>query len=277
MNHIFAHVKTRSADGLFKVISGESIFASMILDDFDLVEYSPQHHIDQDSWFVINGFRGKEFCLDFLRGNFDSKDFNSIDKKMFSGIDFIVSVQNGVFYFQRITKTMFLERKIIYFGECASIQGSDRRLVLKEFPDAVYFPMEDKLIFKDLSCVSGIFKGMDVLFREATDDEVGRFLSESFIALKDGYCVKSVSTLNRKRISGVCDLLSKMSDDEKNDIISYIRGYVGDGLVYDDVSGRFLISKEVHLKNLLYGIQQRFYTTVFVGERRLANAIRTLS
>lgn len=276
MNYLFAHVKSRNSGELFKVISGESVFAPMVLVDFDLVEYSPDHHIDQDSWFVINDFSKKEFCLDFLKGRFDSKDFNSIDKERFSVIDFIVSLQDDVFYFQRITKTMFLERKIICFGECAALQNSDRRLVLKEFPDAVYFPLQDKLIFKDLSCVSGIFKGVDVLFREATDEEVGKFLSEPFIALNDGYCVKSVSTLNRKRISSVCDLLSKMSDDERKGIVSYIKEYAGSDLVYDDVSGKFLISKEVHLKNLLYGIQQRFYTTIFGRERRLANSIRIL-
>ena len=269
MNHLFAHVKSRNSGELFKVISDESVFSPMILTDIDLVEYSPDHSIDQDSWFVINDFREKEFCLDFLRDNFDSKDFNSIDKEKFSGIDFIISLQDDVFYFQRITKAMFLERKIICFGDCVAVQSSDRRLMLKEFPDAVYFPLQDQLIFRDLSCVSGIFKGIDVLFREATDEEVSKFLSEPFISLNDGYCVRSVSTLNRKRISGVCD--------ERKGIVSYIKECAGSDLVYDDTSGKFLISKEAHLKNLLYGIQQRFYTTIFGGERRLANSIRTLS
>ena len=44
-----------------------------------------------------------------------------------------------------------------------------------------------------ISCISSIFKGIDELLKEATNEDVVKFLGESFISLKNDFAVKSVS------------------------------------------------------------------------------------
>lgn len=59
---------------------------------------------------------------------------------------------------------------------------------------------------------------------------------------------------------------------------SNMRIYIGDycpGLKVSENS--FEVGSENELKMLLYGIEQRFYTTPVGGEKRLANSVITLN
>jgi hypothetical protein len=46
--------------------------------------------------------------------------------------------------------------------------------------------------------------------------------------------------------------------------------------VFDENDESFSISNEEDLKKLLYGIEQRYYTTKVGNEKRLANSITTV-
>ena len=127
-----------------------------------------------------------------------------------------------------------------------------------------------------ISCISSIFKGIDELFKEATNEEVVKFLSESFISLKNDFAVKSVSKPNRKRIALAMESLNNMSHQERCDILTYIDGYCKDKLVFNSTNSQFEISKDDELKYLLYGIHQRFYTAPFGGQKRLANSVQVI-
>ena len=72
------------------------------------------------------------------------------------------------------------------------------------------------------------------------------------------------------------DTLSKFNSEEKDQIFEYIKEYC------DDISSEttekvFEIESEDNLKNLLYGIEQRFYTTPLGNEKRLANSISVVN
>ena len=67
--------------------------------------------------------------------------------------------------------------------------------------------------------------------------------------------------------------LSSLNETDKNNILDYITDYCP-GLNYQN--GKFSIKNENELKDLLYGIEQRFYTTIVGNERRLANSVITL-
>ena len=69
--------------------------------------------------------------------------------------------------------------------------------------------------------------------------------------------------------------LSKFSAEERSQIHSYIREYCPNlGYSEDDMS--FKIENENDLKVLIFGIEQRYYTTRIGSERRLANSVLTL-
>jgi len=59
-------------------------------------------------------------------------------------------------------------------------------------------------------------------------------------------------------------------------MLSYIDSYCEQKLNFDKENSKFEISTDDDLKLLIYGIKQRFYTTPFGQERRLANSVQAL-
>ncbi|NJI11473.1 ATP F0F1 synthase synthase [Aeromonas veronii] len=277
MDHILAKVKGLRKKPYFKMVSDQSLFDVVAVNFDACIPYSPDHNLDEDAWFKIECFSHKGFCLDLLKQDFDSKDYNDLNKDNFSKIAFLFAVQGEDFYFQKITPSLFVKRKTLIFGEVAKLEQSQTRLVINSLPDAIYFKAADTLIFRSLATISSIFTGIDELYREATSAEVKQFLDNPFIELSAGYNEKSVSKPNRKRIGLALSSLAAMSEDDKTNILGYIDEYCQQKLRYDQQNKTFEISTDDELKVLLYGIEQRFYTTPFSHEKRLANSVQTLN
>jgi hypothetical protein len=211
-----------------------------------------------------------------LKKDYDSKDYDDLTKENFSKIAYLFSIQGNDFYFQKITPSLFVKRKALVFGEAAKLEESQTRLVINALPDAVYFKSSDTLVFRNLATISSIFKGIDELYKEATKEEVEQFLDESFIETSNGYSVDKVSKPNRKRIGLAMKTLEGMSADDKTNMLEYIDGYCEQKLKYDPQNQKFEISTDDELKLLVYGIEQRFYTTPFGNEKRCANSVTTM-
>jgi hypothetical protein len=64
--------------------------------------------------------------------------------------------------------------------------------------------------------------------------------------------------------------MNKLSISDKKSIIQYIQQYCGDVPLNGDT---FQIGSEDHLKKILFGIEQRYYTTPLGSEKRLANSV----
>jgi len=276
MDHILAHIKTRAKKRIFKLVSEQSLFDPVTVDLTACVPYNPDHNLDEDSWFKIEGFSNQAFCIDLLQKVYDSKDYDDLTKENFSKIAYLFAVQGEDFYFQKITPSLFVKRKTLVFGEAATLEQSQTRLVINALPDAVYFKGSDALVFRNLATISSIFKGIDELYKEATKEEVEQFLDESFIELSNDYGVEKVSTPNRKRIGLAMKTLESMSADDKTNMLEYIDGYCEQKLKFDQQNQKFEISTDEDLKLLVYGIEQRFYTTPFGNEKRCANSVTTM-
>lgn len=277
MDHILAKVKGLRKNPYFKLVSDQPLYDTDLVSLDACIPYDPDHNLDEDSWFKIESFSQKTFCLDLLKKNFDSKDYFDLKKEQFAKIAYLFSVQDDNFFFQKITPSLFVKRKAIVFGESAALEKSKARLVINTFPDAVYFKQEDTLVFRSLASISSIFKGIDELYREATNEEVENFLDESFIELNADYSVDKVSIPNRKRIGLAMKTLEGMSADDKTNMLEYIEGYCEQKLNFDKQNQKFEISTDEELKLLVYGIEQRFYTTPFGQEKRLANSVVAMS
>ena len=59
-------------------------------------------------------------------------------------------------------------------------------------------------------------------------------------------------------------------------MLSYIESYCEVKLTYDKENKKFEVATDDDLKLLLYGIEQRFYTTPIGQEKRLANSVMRL-
>jgi hypothetical protein len=278
MDHILARVKGLRKKPYFKMVSDQSLFDIVAINLDSCIPYNPDHNLDEDAWFKIEGFSHQGFCLDLLKQDFDSKDYNDLTKDNFSKIAFLFAFQGDDFYFQKITPSLFVKRKTLIFGEIAKLEQSQTRLVINSLPDAVYFKAADTLIFRNLATISSIFTGIDELYKEATNEEVEQFLDEPFIELSDDYSLDKVSKPNRKRIGLAMATLEAMSADDKANMLDYIDGYCGEQMLkLDREKQKFEISNDDELKILLYGIEQRFYTTPFSHEKRLANSVLAIN
>lgn len=274
MDHVFAKTKGHGKKLIFKLISDRTLFSVIEIDLAFCIEYIPDHNLDEDAWFKVGEFSQKAFCLDFLKEGFDSKDYDDLKKDQFTKIAYIFSTQGSDFYFQKISPSLFICKKSIAFGEVAKIEEGESRLIVNNKPDAIYFKNSDTLVFRSLPSISSIFNGIDELYKEATNEEVGDFLGESFISLGAGFGVQSVSKPNRKRIALAMASLVNMTPQDRSDMLAYINDYCNSKLSFDAESGKFEVTKDDELKLLLYGVEQRFYTTPFGKQKRLANSVQ---
>ncbi|MBI3512275.1 MAG: hypothetical protein HY064_16565 [Bacteroidetes bacterium] len=273
MNHLIAKTKGRNGD-YYKVISDEEIFE--LPDDLNnTVEYDADHKLDEDSWFAITEFSEKDYCIDLLTRRFVSADYNQIAQADYTKIDFLCAYQTGVYYFQKISSKQLIRKKYFTLSAEPTLYEDAPIIVIDEFADAIYVKNEDTLYFKNLSSIASIFKGIDVLYREATQEETEEFLENDFIELGEDFSADNVKKANRKRIALAMQSLEKFTPAQKQDIFTYIREYCAD-LNFDENDENFTISNEEELKQLLYGIEQRYYTTRQGNEKRLANSITPL-
>lgn len=236
--------------------------------------YHPQTLLDEGEWYSIREFSQKKFASGVLLEPFDSVDFNVFTVRDINKIEYLFIEEHNELYFQSISKSRLIRKKaILHIGEDFKYDESAITIVLNEIPDAIYVRETDTLYFRKLASISGIFKGIDQLYREATEEETKMFLQKDFIVLKNDFSYKDVKIANRKRIALATDTLSHLQKSDQDQVFSYILEYCPN---LKNTNDSFEIGKEEDLKMLLYGIEQRFYTTKVGNEKRLANSIIAL-
>lgn len=273
MDQLLAKIKRNQKP--LKLLSDQKMY-TVDFGSISFVDFAPDHNLDEDSWFKINVFSQKPYCLDLLKRDFVSSEYNDLPSDKFKDISYLLAVQDDAFYFQKVTPSMLLTRKFLNFGENVSFEQDSKRLVVKDIPDAIYRPTDDSLIFRNIATIASIFKGIDTLYKEATNEEVTTFLDEEFVNLSGDYGVDNVSKPNRKRIALALSTLDSMSSQDRDDIFTYIHSYCDEKLNCDPSTNSIEVTTDEELKYLLYGIEQRFYTTPLGQEKRLANSVQKL-
>jgi hypothetical protein len=275
MNQLIAKIReqSRTTNKYRKVISDKSIF--VLPDNLDnAVAYNPNTLLDDGDWFVITEFSSKEYFLDLLVANFDSVDYEQLGSREFEKLDFLFSYQDENYFFQNILKSQLVRKKLISFGEPFSFDENSASIVIKDIADAIYDKNKDNLYFRKLSSITSIFGGIDQLHREATETETAKFLNSDFISLINNFSSHDVKIANRKRIALALDTLRNFNDRDKDTVFEYIHDYCPE---LSATNNSFSIGGENDLKMLLFGIEQRFYTTPVGEERRIANSIISMN
>lgn len=271
MNHLLAKIKARNAEFL-KVMSDERDLFDMP-DLSDNQTYSPLYKLEDDEWYKLDNFSSLGYENSLIGSTFNSTDYNQITKQQYSKINYLCSKQGDFFLFQKMSSTRLLYKKWFYISGVPQLEIDKPIIILNSFVDAVYDINGDGLYFRNIARIKSMFRGIEELYREATQDEVDTFLEQDFISLGGTFTSNNVKTANRKRIAMVIDTINQFTPDDKQQIFQYIRSYCEDVPVDGD---NFLVSTEEHLKKILYGIEQRYYTTPLGNEKRLANSILKL-
>lgn len=275
MNHLIVKLRLRGDVHKYrKLLSGASLF-ELPNNMAPHVLYSPDHNLDEDSWFGIEQFSIQEFSLDFLKTTFNSAEYDLLGAIDVDKLDFLCSYQSeNEYYFQNIPKAQLINKKLLHLGDAFRYEESGKTIVIKSRADAIYIKDQDTLYFKSLPTISNIFKGIDMLYREATEVETTDFLDGEFIHLGEDFSVAKVGKANRRRIAMAFDTINRLEEEEKVVVFDYIQDYCPD-LEYQN--NAFCIKSDDELKKLLYGIEQRYYTTPVGNERRCANSIIRLA
>jgi len=270
MNHLVAQTKGRK-NGLYKILSNQSVF-DLPGDIDNPKEYDSDYKLEDDEWFHIPQFSTSVYCIDFLKKTFNSTEYDQIKTIDFEKIVFLCAYQSGVYYFQKMSSTQLIQKKWFQLSNAPVLEENKAIIIINELPDALYIKSSDTLYFKRLTAISGIFKGIAELYKEATQAETETFLQNSFIKLEDDYSAEKVKTANRKRIALAMETFKNFTPQEKKSIYSYIKDYC-QNLPFDEKKSNFTIKNEDDLKHLLWGIEQRYYTTPIGHEKRVANSV----
>lgn len=276
MNNICVKLSQRENNKYRKMLSSEeTIFMEFDPENVSTSPYTPGATLQDDDWFCITNAKREEYSIDLLCETFTTADLDSLTREEFGKIDYLFVLDDRFIYFQNVSKSkLVVQKRIVHFGEGFKYKGDCAEIVIKELPDAIYDKNNDNLYFHRLESIAGIFKGIDILYREATQEETDSFLANDFISLKGNYSSRQVKTANRKRIALAAKTLSELEEAERKNIFKYIGDYCPDLKVSEN---SFEVGSENELKMLLYGIEQRFYTTPVGGEKRLANSVITLN
>ena len=274
MSFLYAKIKQRGKQVKIRKVlqSDDVLYASaekMILEE---IPYSQESILDDGAWYYIKEFSVSKHSIDLLSKKINSADYDSLTIEEFKQIDYIFSVSDdqNERYFQKIGKAALVEKKrLVVFRGRFKYYPSASSVVINENPDAIYIKNSDTLYFRKLSSLTGIFPGINDLYREATNEETEEFLKMDFITT-DGFTVELVHTQNRKRIAMAMEILNTLNSSEKKKIYSYIADYCPD---ISNGKNSFTVKSNEDLSLVLYGIGQRFYTTPVSGEKRIANSV----
>lgn len=274
MNHLLAKKKGRNTDYV-KIMSDVDVFE--LPNDLDNPRtYDSDYSLDDDEWFAISDFSEKEYSLEILTNDFVSAEYDQIRNQDYRNIKFLCFYQEDeYFFFQKLTPSQTVNKKWFKISEEPELMTDNPIIIIKPVADAVYSVNNDILYFKRLQSITTIFKGIGDLYREATQEDTEEFLENDFINLTEDYDASKVKTANRKRIAMAMDTFNNFNEVDRGHIFNYIKEYCTD-LTYSDEESNFEIGSEENLKKLLYGIEQRYYTTPLGGEKRLANSITAL-
>lgn len=273
MSTVYVKLRMREHTNKYRKMlsTDEGIFSKMA----DLVVSSSAYThgtlLEDGEWFKIEDASQQPYAIDIMSENFETVDIDLLSRAEFQKIDFLFVKDGTEIYFQNVSKSKLVSKKKFgSFGEGFQYQKNSEEIVVNDCPDAIYCTETDTLYFRRLEPIVGIFKGIAELYREATDGETEEFLQNDFITLKNSYEAASVKTANRKRIALVTKTLSELSPEDKDNIFSYIGEYCPD---LKTENNAFSVGSEDELKMVLFGIEQRFYTTPVGGEQRIANSV----
>lgn len=273
MGKVYAKIKNRGNSNKNRVFIDVSCAVYKRKDNAiqEKVAYDPATILGDGVWYEITGFSQKEYSIDIIKSEFEPVDFEMLTRDEYETLDYIFEEENGDFYFQNIGRAKLIKKKgFIRIGNDFKYSDDYAAVPISDYADAIYERSLDTLYFRNLSAITSIFPGISDLYREATIKETDDFLHQDFIVLEDGFSAEKVKTPNRKRIALAVETIGRYNKNDQKHIYSYICSYCPN---LKKNANSFKIGSDEDLTLLLYGIEQRFYTTEVGNERRIANSV----
>ena len=251
-------------------LNSGSIYA--VDETLELIAYDCRYKLEDGEWFVISEFSQQEYGS-IVNNLGNTADLNQLEVGQYREIKHFVFIDENLLFFEKITPAKILKKNIMLFSSEPTLDNQPKVIIFNEKPDAVYNRNNDTLSFKNLGVLKDIFIGINALYREATEEETTDFISNSCIALSGNFSIGDIKPANRKRITMVWENYQNWDQNLKNSFIQYATKYCTN-IAYEN--DKFVVSNEQELKQILFAIDERYYTTELQLEKRLANSVQTL-
>lgn len=276
MDYLLARIDTRKKANMRMVLSDITTYDGV--DTSRSREYNDDYKLHDGEWFVVDGFKEKPFFKAWVTEPFNAMDYSQIQRNEYKGIKFLLAKQGDCLMFQRLfSGSVYENRAVLSFpiDDQPHLRTDNQLVVINKEPDAVYNMTENTLYFRSIPSAKPLFPGIEVLYKEATHEEVDNFLQQDFIRLNGGFTADNVSTLNRRHIKEAKDVYNSYTLQDKLDLKEYAQKY-RPNLNYNPASDSCEISNDDQLKDLVYCILQRFYTTEIGGHKRVAHSVENM-
>lgn len=273
MNFLYARSKKR-----FKIVlSGGNcpdLYSSINISDLKLVPYSPNVILENDEWYeVIVDRNMMSDPLELLSRQVKTTLKTLVESEYEDILYLIYRPSNSdYFYLQRIrSKDAFFSKHKLTFSKQPKIISSPI-IAIAEEPDAIYQISSNKLFFRNLGAMNSIFSGINGLYRAATDVEIIEFLAlDNLLSVEDTFEVTKVSIPIRKHLAKALDDYKKLNQE----VIIKLHAYLATLKLPKNSAGKYIIDSERALKDFIFAVQERFYTTEATNEERMAQAYQT--
>lgn len=277
MDYLLARIDTRKKNNMRLVLSDKTIYHDVVIDN--VIEYNDEYKLREGEWFVVNEFKEKPYFKAWIKEPFNAGDYSQLQVEEYSGLRFLCAIQDGnKFMFQRLFSGNVYENKtFLSFSLHAEplLREDNQLVVINKEPDAIYHQEENKLYFKSIPTVKPLFPGIEELYKEATNEEVETFLQLDCIQIGDGFTADRVKTPNRRNIKEAKEIYDNYTNEDKNALRAYAQKYRPE-LNYNPDVDVCEIANDEQLKDLIYCILQRFYTTEIGGKKRVAHSVNDM-
>ncbi len=251
-------------DQCYQLTNKDHIFEGMSAIDPDLCkQYSSRSSLAKDEWYYLSSIKEKGYYDDILTDK-DSVMYPRLDRQKLSDCKFILDYHEDCLCVQNVNRYRIMKKRTI--GSSGKIETSETKLVINDEPEYIYDSVSDRLYFKSLSAVKSLLPGIIEEFREATEDEVSSFVKTMGIDLIDGYKEDDIKIRNRKLIAIVSDKISNLSDGMKAELLDYVQSYCPQYVV----GSKLTVRSDKEFNELLYALDERFYTTPVTKQKRKA-------
>lgn len=251
-------------------------------------KYSQTHRLDSEGneWFYIGNFRQSTFNTpiakiggegikieDLFERLTELTQFHSRD---YPNINWLITKQGAYYYLQKVIPSSRITNKTFLFcleGNPVIQVVNNSVEVRREYPDIIYDPTEDRLIFKELPRAKGIFPNLIDLYREATNEEVNTFISNRTDILISGHF--EIGVRNRKEVARLLPKIEALSDEAKTRLTRYITEHIGRTNLRRGDDEKIIISNPTDFKQYIALLDERFVTSEVYSEDRVITAFTT--
>ena len=259
------------------------LYQSPITEQTQLIEFNSEAKCEADEWLYIDLLNHKEEIITPFLDLFKSTaNLNTFDDDSFSSMDFLITKakESNELILKKITKAKRLEN--ISILQIKGRQVGPSALKVINIPNGIeldgnidaYYDGNNRLYFKHFNKIHNIFKGIDIFYREANEEEVASFKNSACLELS-GY-TREIGIRNLKMIAIIKDnpKINLNQPEYIQQMISQAANF--DAITLSVENNKFIINNESDLSQFLKLALGRFYINPLTDDKMLANTAKTI-